>query len=139
MRSFISWLISSISMAFHTLIMPLLSGIGGIAATIAVPTLRGLAGVCFIVAAVALASDMGMATMDGAQKIRPTAVSQHWQQVTPSSFEATRSFIVKRARPWVWDAFSTPLRMPTFVFFALGGLLFGYLGRRRNRVNIFAN
>lgn len=139
MRSFISWCIGAAGAVLHALTMPLLRGIGGILATLAIPTLRGMAGVCLIVAAVALASDMGPATMGGSQQIQPTPVVKHWQQLAPGTFEGTRSFITKRARPWVWDAFSTPLRMPTFVFFALAGMLFGYLGRRRHRVNIFAN
>ena len=139
MGSFISGTVYAVGNAAHVLTMPLLRGIGGILATIAIPVLRGLAGVCLIIAAVGLASDMGTATMGGKRQIEPTSVVQNWQRFSPSSLEATRSFLTKRARPWVWEAFSAPLRMPTFVFFALLGLMFGYLGRRRHRVNIFAN
>jgi hypothetical protein len=139
MGSFLTSIVNAVSAVAHVLAMPLLRGIGGILATLAVPVLRGLAGICLIVAAVALASDMGTATMGGKRMIEPTSVVRHWQTFGASSIEQTRSFLNKRTRPWVWEAFSTPLRMPTFVFFALLGLMFGYLGRRRYRVNIFAN
>ncbi|MEQ1695496.1 MAG: hypothetical protein ABL901_06605 [Hyphomicrobiaceae bacterium] len=139
MRSFLAWLVNAVGTVAHGLTMPLLTGIGGILATLAIPVLRGLAGVCLIVAAVALASDMGTATLGGQKSIEPTSVVRHWQTLGANSIEQTRSFLNKRTRPWVWEAFSTPLRMPTFVFFTLLGLMFGYLGRRRHRVNIFAN
>lgn len=139
MRSFLTWILNAAGTLAHVLTMPLLRGIGGILATIAIPVLRGLAGVCLIVAAVALASDMGTATMGGQQRIEPTSVVRHWQTFGTHSLEQTKSFLNKRTRPWVWEAFSTPLRMPSFAFFTLLGLFFGYLGRRRQRVNIFAN
>jgi hypothetical protein len=139
MRSFLGWLVNAAGSVAHGLAMPLLRAIGGILATLTIPVLRGLAGVCLIVAAVALASDMGTATMGGQRSIEPTPVVRHWQTFGAHSLELTRSFLTKRTRPWVWEAVSTPLRMPTFVFFTLLGLAFGYLGRRRYRVNIFAN
>lgn len=139
MRSFLALLVNTAGNVAHGLTMPLLRAIGGILATLAIPVLRGLAGVCLVVAAVALASDMGTATMGGQRRIEPTSVVRHWQTFGTNSLEQTRSFLTKRTRPWVWEAVSTPLRMPTFVFFTLLGLSFGYLGRRRTRVNIFAN
>ncbi len=139
MGSFLAWLVNAVAATAHVLTVPLLRGIGGILSTLAIPVSRGLAGVCLIVAAVALASDLGTATMGGQRKIEPTSVVRHWQTFGPNSMEQTRSFLNKRTRPWVWEAFSTPLRMPAFVFFTLLGMVFGYLGRRRHRVNIFAN
>ncbi len=139
MRSSLAWLVTTMGSIAHVLVVPLLRGIGGILATISIPVLRGLAGVCLIIAAVALASDMGTATMGGQKQIEPTSVVRHWQTFAASSLEQTRSFLNKRTRPWVWEAFSTPLRLPTFVFFTLLGLALGYLGRRRQRVNIFVN
>jgi hypothetical protein len=121
------------------LTLPVLRAVGGVIVAIAVPLSRALAGVCLIVAAVALASDMGPGSLSRQRSIEPTSVIRNWQQIAPSSLEAVQSFLVKRTRPWIWDAFSAPLRLPSFVFFAALGLLFGYLGRHRQRVNIFAN
>lgn len=121
------------------LTLPVLRAVGGILAGIAVPLSRAMAGVCLIIAAVALASDMGPTSLARQQSFEPTAVITHWQEIAPASLEGVHTFLMKRTRPWIWDAFSAPLRLPSFVFFAALCLLFGYLGRHRQRVNIFAN
>jgi hypothetical protein len=126
------------------LTLPLLRGLGGVFLTLAVPTLRAVAGICLVVAAVALASDAGTVTTGGPTtggraSFHATPVLAHWQSVAPTSLDATRSFVTKRLRPWVWDAGSAPLRLPSFVFFAALGALLGYLGRHRRRVEIFVN
>lgn len=139
MKALITSLLGGLGRLARVLTLPLLRGIGGILLTLMVPVLRALAGVCFIAAAVAFASDIGTTSVGSGRRIEPTAVVKHWQQIAPESLEGTRSFLTTRTRPWVWDAFSAPLRLPTFVFFTVVALLFGYLGRRRNRVNIFAN
>ena len=123
----------------RVLTLPLLRAVGGVAWTLAVPALRALAGVFLIVAAVALASDAGPVSPGAPKSFQPTAVVAHWQQIAPSSLDATRTFLTKRTKPWVWDALSAPLRLPTFVFFSGLGLVFGYFGRHRRRVEIFVN
>ena len=120
-------------------VLPAALTVGGIAWTVAVPALRLLAAVSFVVAAVALASDAGPAGTGGPLRLEPTPVLSHWRAVAPASLDATQSFIVKRMRPWVWDAVSAPLRLPSFVFFCGLGLLLGYLGRHRRQVAIFSN
>lgn len=121
------------------LTLPVLRALGGVLATLAVPVSRAMAGVCLIIAAVALASDMGPVSFTRQNGFEPTAVIRHWQQIAPASLEGVHTFLIKRTRPWIWDAFSAPLRLPSFVFFAVLCLLFGYLGRHRQRINIFAN
>ena len=116
-----------------------LRAIGDVMWTLAMPTFRGLAGVMLVIAAVALASDLGPLTSKGAKNFHPTTVIGHWQQTAPASLEATRTFFTKRTKPWIWDALSTGLALPTFVFFVGCGLAFGYLGRRRRNVEIFVN
>lgn len=139
MQSVTASIMGALSSLARVLTLPLLRAIGGILLTLTIPVLRFAAGVCLIVAAVALASDMGTATTGGQRRVEPTAVVQHWQQFSPTTMDTTRAFLMKRTRPWVWDAVSAPLRLPTFAFFSAVGLLLGYLGRRRSRVNIFAN
>ena len=123
----------------RVLTLPLLRAVGGVAWTLAIPAMRALAGVFLIVAAVALASDAGPVSTGAQKSFQPTAVVAHWQQIAPASLEGTRDFLTKRTKPWVWDAFSAPLRLPAFVFFGGLGLVFGYFGRRRRRVEIFVN
>ena len=119
--------------------LPFLRAVGGLLWSITVPTFRVLAGVCLIVAAVALASDAGPAMMGGPMRLQPTTVLTHWENSAPASLESAHGFIVNRMRPWIWDAASAPLKLPAFVFFTGLGLAFGYLGRRRRLVAIFAN
>jgi hypothetical protein len=126
------------------LTLPLLRGLGGVLLTLSVPTLRAVAAIFLVVAAVALASDAGTSTTGGAatgakSAFHATPVLAHWQKLAPTSLDATRAFVTTRLRPWVWDAVSGPLRLPSFVFFAALGALLGYLGRHRRRVEIFVN
>lgn len=124
---------------FRVTALPVLRAIGGISWTLAIPAFRALAGVCLIVAAVALAADAGPVGTAGFSRFQSTPVLTHWQQIAPSSLDATRSFVLTRIRPWVWDAISSPLRLPSFVFFTGLGIVLGYMGRYRRHVAIFAN
>ena len=119
--------------------LPVLRATGGVLWTISIPAFRALAGVCLVFAAVALASDAGPVSMGGPVRLQSTPVLTHWEYFSPSSLEATRGFVVKRMRPWVWDATSAPLRLPSFVFFTGLGIVFGFLGRRRRHTVIFVN
>jgi hypothetical protein len=48
--------------------------------------------------------------------------------------------VQRRSHPLVWDyGVAQILRVPTWGLFGLLGLLLGYAGRRRRRVDIFAN
>ena len=117
----------------------LVASLSGISLTLVIPVLRALSAACFIVAAVALASDLSTTTRVKPSAFQTTSVIEHWHTVAPNSLETTRTYLIKRTRPWIWDAVSAPLRLPAFGFFVLIGSLIGYLGRRRKRINIFAN
>lgn len=134
-----SGILRTLTALLRTLTLPLLRGLGAIAATIALPTFRALSGIFLVMAAVALAHDAGNVSSNPTQGFQPTAVLVHWQQLAAPSLDNTKQFISKRMRPWVWDALSAPLKLPTFVFFTLVAILFGYLGRHHRRVEIFAN
>jgi hypothetical protein len=119
--------------------IPLLRGIGGILSTIALPSCRALSGICLVVAAVALASDVGPVTSRAGVTMETTTVLKHWQSLAAPSLDVAKQFVATRMKPWIWDLVSAPLRLPSFVFFSLLALVFGYLGRHRRRVEIFAN
>lgn len=139
MGPFITAVARSLGNLVRVLTLPLLRAVGGILLTLTIPIFRASAGVFLIIAAIALASDLGTVTAAPPRSMKMTSVVEHWRTIAPTSLETTRSFLTKRTRPWVWDAFSTPLKLPAFVFFCLLGSIVGFLGRRRQRVNIFAN
>ncbi|MGH8337791.1 MAG: hypothetical protein ACRETL_13435 [Gammaproteobacteria bacterium] len=119
--------------------LPALRAAGGLIWTILVPTFRALAGVSIVIAAIALASDTGPIDASGGVHLRPTSVLADWQSLAPAALDATHRFVVKRMQPWVWEALSAPLTLPSFVVFLVLGLILGYLGRHRRQVAIFAN
>jgi hypothetical protein len=134
-----SALLRTLTALLRVLTLPLLRGIGGIATTIALPTFRALSGILLVVAAVALAHDAGNVSSNPSKGFQPTSVLVHWQQLAAPALDNTKQFVTKRMRPWVWDALSAPLRLPSFVFFTLLAIVFGYCGRHHRRVEIFAN
>jgi hypothetical protein len=123
----------------RALTLPLLRAMAGILLTLIIPVLRAGAAMFLIIAAIALASDLGSITTAAPTRLNATSVVEHWRSISPVSLESTRAFLIKRTRPWVWDAFSTPLKLPAFIFFSVLGLTVGYFGRPRKRVNIFVN
>ena len=100
--------------------------------------LRFLAG-CFLLAAVIAAVDDFTRSQAAGRTVIASA-SEHWQRVSPASFNNARSAVQRRSHPLVWDyGVAQILRVPTWGLFGLLGLLLGYAGRRKRRVDIFAN
>lgn len=99
---------------------------------------RFLAAVFLLVAVVALVVDATPAVYR-AGPFTATALSAHWQDLAPSSFDAAKNAITG-VSPWVWEGLIAPiLAVPTFVTFGALALLSGYAGRRRKTVRIFVN
>jgi len=129
----------------RALTLPPLRALGGLLAGMALPFARAAAGVSMIIAAVALAHDLGpaMATARNASVqstagFSPTSVMRHWEQLAPQSHKATRAFATQRM-PQAWSLVAGIFALPAFVAFTGFALIFGYFGRRRRRVEIFAN
>jgi hypothetical protein len=101
--------------------------------------LRFLAFLFLVFAIIALVSDLTPRT----GVTRPalfTSVSQQWNDMAPSSMATAQKLVRNGAHPIVWDVLFRPLlALPTWLFFAAIGGTFGYLGRRRRRVQIFTN
>ncbi len=99
---------------------------------------RFLAAVFLLAATIALVVD-ATPLLYGAGAFKATALGAHWQELAPSSFEASRQ-AVTRLGPWIWPGVIAPLlAVPTFVTFGGLALLSGYIGRRRRSVRIFVN
>jgi hypothetical protein len=101
--------------------------------------LRLLAGLCLLIAVMALVADASP-WLASSGRFDATSLVAHWKQVAPASLERAEAAVVRNTGSWVWDPLIRSLiGMPTFVLFGALGILLGYLGRRRRRVNVYAN
>jgi hypothetical protein len=84
------------------------------------------------------------AVYDGTRSLAASALVstpflEHWSKIAPALLSAAQS-AVSRAHPLVWDfGVRKLLLVPTWALFAGVGLFFAFAGRRRRRVNVFAN
>ncbi len=101
--------------------------------------LRFLAGLLLLAALIALVSDATRPLM-GAGPFVPTSLGRLWAETAPKSLAAARSAVNSGLSPAVWNMLAaTLLAMPTFLLLGLAGAALGWLGRRRNKVNVFVN
>jgi hypothetical protein len=100
--------------------------------------LRGLAWVFLLIAAIALVNDITRTTTSGSLALTSTLV--HWKSFFPQSLAAFISFVQKSVHPLVWDPLVVRvLILPAWITFGALGILCGLLGRKKRRINIFAN
>lgn len=103
------------------------------------PVLRLLAGLCLLIAVLALVADASP-WLGRSGDFDATSLAAHWKQIAPGSLERAEAAVVRSSPPWLWDPLVRSLiGLPTFVLFGGLGLLLGFLGRRRRRINIYAN
>lgn len=101
--------------------------------------LRFLAGLLLLAAVIAFIDD-ATPWISSFGPFAVTPLGTHWQEIAPNSLEAARQAVGGSAVAFVWDGVIAPLlRIPTFALFGFLGALFGWLGRHRKRVNVFAN
>ena len=100
---------------------------------------RFLAAVFMLVAAVALAADV-TPVVAGGQPFVMTPLAEHWQKLGPASLAALKAATESSSFAWAWDSIvANIIAQPTIVVFGVLGLLSGYFGRRKHRINIFVN
>jgi hypothetical protein len=69
-----------------------------------------------------------------------SALSDHWERLAPASLAALKAAVASSAAPWAWDnLIAVLIGQPTIAIFGVLGLVSGYAGRRRHRINIFVN
>lgn len=101
--------------------------------------LRMLARPLLLIAVVALVYD-GTRTLAGGSGLVITPLIEHWQSLFPGSLEAARQFVVRRVSPALWDGgLLKVLRMPSWLVIGLLGLALAWIGRKRQKVNVFIN
>jgi hypothetical protein len=100
--------------------------------------LRFLAGVMFVIAVLAAVDD-GTRSI-AADQLVTTSLFEHWSKLAPALFAAAKSAVARYSHPLVWElGVRRLLLLPTWLVFAMLGLVLAYAGRRRRRVNVFAN
>jgi len=102
--------------------------------------LRFLAGVLLLIAVVAGVYD-GTRVLDGrGGDVAMTSLGEHWSKLAPQSYKNAQAAVRRYTHPLVWDGpIQQLLSVPTWAAFGTLALVAGYLGRRRRRVNVFAN
>lgn len=100
--------------------------------------LRALAWVILLVALIALVSDVTRATTGG--PFIMTSALTHWKTMAPQSLATVAGFTQRWLHPMLWDpALLRVLLLPTWLLLGALALLLGVLGRKKRRINIFAN
>jgi hypothetical protein len=100
--------------------------------------IRFLAGVLLLVAVIAAVNDGTRSLAAGS--LVSTPISEHWSKIAPALFTAAQGAVSRATHPLVWDlVLRKVLLVPTWALFGALGLLLAFAGRRRRRVNVFAN
>jgi hypothetical protein len=99
---------------------------------------RFLGGLFLLIALIAAVHD-GTRSL-AASHLVTTSLIEHWSMVAPRLLEIAQAAVRRSTHTLVWElGIAKLLALPTALVFCLFGALFAYAGRRRRRVNVFAN
>ena len=99
---------------------------------------RFLAWVLLLVAMIALVSDVTRAANGTAFTV--TTGLAYWKSVAPQSLTATAAAIQRGVHPLLWDPVCVRLLgLPIWLLIGGMGAALAVLGRRKRRINIYAN
>jgi hypothetical protein len=102
------------------------------------PFFRFLAGTFLLIAVIAAVYDGTRSAAAGGLVM--TSLLEHWSRIAPGLLASAQSGVGRALHPLVWNlGVSKLLAVPTWALFAAVGVLLAYVGRRRRRVNVFAN
>jgi hypothetical protein len=100
--------------------------------------LRFLSSALLLIAVIAIVYD-GTRTL-AAHTLVLTSLGEHWAKLAPATLPAARSAVQRYAHPLVWEmGIGKLLLVPCWIVFGVLGLIVAYAGRRRRRINVFAN
>lgn len=100
--------------------------------------LRFLAGVCLLVAVIFAVNDA--TPVLGAGQAGAVTMHHTWSAVSPTSLKAAQGAVQRYTHPALWDwGLLKILQLPAWTLFGVVGLILAFLGRRRRRVNVYAN
>jgi len=101
--------------------------------------LRLLGGWCLIVAVIALVYD-GTKSLGSGGELIMTPLGKHWFDLNVTSLNLSQAVIERYVSPWLWDpVIITILAAPAWVVFAVLGFVLYFLGRRRKKIDVYAN
>lgn len=101
--------------------------------------LRFIARPLLLLAVLALVYD-GTQTLAGGSGVVITSLAEHWQALAPRSFEALKAWAARLGPTEAWDgAAQRVLVLPAWLVIGILALLLLWAGRKRRRVNIYAN
>lgn len=99
---------------------------------------RGFAWIFLIVATIALVADLTRSNATGALVMTSSLI--HWKALSPQSLAGFTTFVQRSMHPLVWDPVLVRLLiLPAWLLLGALGITAGMLGRKKRRVNIFAN
>ncbi len=99
---------------------------------------RFLAAVFLLTALIAAVYD-GTRTL-AANHLVTTSLLEHWTVLAPALLNTVQDAVKRATHPLVWDlGLGRLLQVPAALFFCVIGIAFAYAGRRRRRINVFAN
>ena len=99
---------------------------------------RWLSGLFFLCAVIVAVADITRFATGGGMQW--TSLLALWKSVAPQTLASFAGFVQRYAHPYIWDpALVRVLVLPVALLAAALGLLFGLIGRRKRRVNIYAN
>ena len=99
---------------------------------------RWISGLFFLLAVIALVADLTRYATGGGFQL--TSLLAFWKGLSPQSLTSFAGVVQRYTHPYIWDpGLVRLLVLPTSFLCAALGLLFGLFGRRKRRVNIYAN
>lgn len=102
--------------------------------------LRIIGGWFLLAAVIALVYDGTKTLGSGDGEIVMTPLGQHWFNIHAASLNISQAAIERHVAPWLWDPVITSiLTTPAWVVFTILGFAFYFMGRRRKKIDIFAN
>src|SRR6476660_2465289 len=102
--------------------------------------LRFLASVLLLIAVIAAIYDGTRALDSKGGAITMTSLDEQWLKIAPVSHKNAQSAVRRYSHPLIWDGLiQRLLSLPTWAAFGSLGLLAAYAGRRRRRINVYAN
>lgn len=101
--------------------------------------LRMLGGWAIVVAIIAFVYDVTVA-LNAGTPIAFTNLGRHWFWLSSGTLNLVQASLERYVHPVLWDPmFVSVLKLPTWVFFLGLAVLLYLAGRRRRKVEIFAN
>jgi hypothetical protein len=100
---------------------------------------RFVAALFALIGVVAFVADM-TPRLSGTGPFVSTALETQWEQISPNTLKSARESLSSSLSPAAWRGLEAAvLRFPTWGVFGTLALLFGFVGRRRHRINVFVN